>query len=93
MTVSSIKINTEDSFTCFVSPPAALVAVAQFIDTIDLIFREGDSPNQLPLVNDELCVEVVPPGYPGVVQVTVDTTDDSATRTISNYTHVMYLVI
>ena len=71
---------------CFMSPPAALQAVAQFIDAMDLVFREGDSPNQLPLVNDALCVEVLPQGYPGVVQVTVNTIDDSATRTISNYT-------
>lgn len=68
------------------SPSAVLVAAAEFIDAVDLIFREGDSPNQLPLINDELCVEILPPGYPGVVQVAVNTADDSATRTKCYYT-------
>ena len=72
--------------TVYVMPtPAALVAVAQFIDVVDLIFREGDSPNLLQLFDDEICVELVPPGYPGVAQVMVNTTDDSATRMINNY--------
>ena len=55
--------------------------MAQFIDAIDLIFREGDSPNFLSLNNDDICVEIAPPGYPGIAQVTVSTTDNSATRT------------
>ena len=58
---------------------AALVAVAQFIDVGDFFFVEGDAPNQQLLLND-ICVEIVPQGYPGVAQVVVSTTDGTATR-------------
>ena len=53
--------------------------MAQFIDVGDFFFVEGDAPNQQPLLND-ICVEIVPQGYPGVAQVVVSTTDGTATR-------------
>ena len=54
-------------------------AVAQIVDPVNLIFVEGDSPNERSL-NNSLCVEIVPPGFPGFAQVTVSAFDELATR-------------
>ena len=85
ITLSLTKLPRLDvNFSCF---SVALVAVAQFIDVGDFFFVEGDAPNQQPLLND-ICVEVVPPGYPGIAQVIVSTNDETATRTYSHVTTV-----
>jgi hypothetical protein len=55
------------------------MAVAQFIDSSDFLFVEGDAPNQRPLL-DDVCVEIVPPGFPGIAQVNVFTADATTTR-------------
>ena len=53
--------------------------MAQFIDVGDFFFVEGDSLNQRALL-DDICVEIVPPGYPGIAQVVVSTNDETTTR-------------
>ena len=72
---------------CFVS--IALIAVAQFIDSGDFSFIEGDAPNQRPLL-DDICVEIVPPGFPGIAEVVVSTTDASAIRMCRNSVATVY---
>ena len=59
------------------------MAVAQFIDSGDFLFVEGDAPNQRPLL-DDICIEIVPPGFPGIAQVVVSITDASAIRMYRN---------
>ena len=57
-----------------------LTAVAQIMSPDNLFIIEGDSPNVQTLDDGELCVEIVPSGFPGFAQVTVSASDDSATR-------------
>ena len=65
--------------------------MAQFIDSGDFSFIEGDAQNQRPLL-DDICVEIVPPGFPGRAQVVVSTTDASAIRMYRNCSYSVYIL-